>query len=101
MLYKIKLKNADQFLIIDDFVYDWLENDPHYLKIDFLHNIRLHSSGCAVFQKTWKTKSGNYKTETIYPHKLIAEKFISKQKSFNKNLKHRKLSFLYVFVNNG
>ncbi len=86
VLYKIKLKNADQFLIIDDFIFDWLENDPYFTKIDFLHNIRLHSSGCSVFQKTWKTKSGAYTTETIYPHKLIAEKFISKQKSLNKNL---------------
>jgi hypothetical protein len=47
---------------------------------------RRHSSGCAVFQKTWKKADGSYKTETYYLHKLIAEKYIGNQKDKVKKL---------------
>ena len=86
MLYKIKLKNADKFLILEDFIFEWLSNDPYYSEIKMLENVRLHSSGCSVFQKTWRTTNGNYKTETVYLHKLIAEKYLSEQKSSENNL---------------
>lgn len=86
MLYKIKLKNANEFVLVDDFVYDWLTSDPYYVQLDLVNNLRKHSSGCAVFQKTWKTTSGNYKTETIYLHKLIAEKFLAHLRKEGENL---------------
>jgi hypothetical protein len=34
-----------------------------------------------VFQKTWKKAEGGFKTETIYLHKLIAEKFLAANKT--------------------
>lgn len=86
MLYKVKLKNADDIVILDAEVYEYLTTDPYLVKVDFINNLRRHSSGCAVFQKTWKKASGGYKTETIYLHKLIAEKFLSDQKSGRRNL---------------
>ncbi len=86
MLYKIKLKNADDNVIVDDKVYEYLTSDPYLKKVDFINNIRRHSSGCAVFQKTWQKAEGGYKTETIYLHKLIAEKFLADQRSKTKNL---------------
>lgn len=86
MLYKVKLKNADDNVLIDDHVYEWLTSDPYLTKVDFINNLRKHSSGCAVFQKTWKKQDGSYKTETIYLHKLIAEKFLSDSKSSENNL---------------
>lgn len=86
MLYKVKLKNADENVILDDEVYEKLSNDPYLSRVDFLNNLRRHSSGCAVFQKTWKKAEGGYKTETIYLHKLIAERFLGDQKSDSKNL---------------
>lgn len=86
MLYKVKLKNADEEVLLDDKVYEYLTSDPYLVKVDFINNLRKHSSGCAVFQKTWKKADGGYKTETIYLHKLIAEKFLQKQKSREKNL---------------
>lgn len=86
MLYKVKLKNADDNVLIDDNVYEYLSSDPYLKKVDFIHNLRKHSSGCAVFQKTWQKAEGGYKTETIYLHKLIAEKFLAKQRSKTKNL---------------
>ena len=86
MLYKIKLKNADEVVILDDNVYEYLSTDQYLVKVDFINNLRRHSSGCAVFQKTWPRASGGYKTETIYLHKLIAEKFLADQRSKTRNL---------------
>lgn len=86
MLYKVKLKNADEHVLLDDHVYEWLTSDPYLVKVDFINNLRRHSSGCAVFQKTWKKADGGYKTETIYLHKHIAEKFLGGTKSNKKNL---------------
>lgn len=81
MIYKIKLKNAEQSVLLDDRVYEWIISDPYLVKMDLLNNLRLHSSGCVVFQKTWKKAEGGYKTETIYLHKLIAEKFLTEEKN--------------------
>ncbi len=86
MLYKVKLKNADEEVLLDDKVYEYLTSDPYLVKVDFINNLRRHSSGCAVFQKTWKKADGGYKTETIYLHKLIAEKFLATDKTGKKNL---------------
>ncbi|MEM9928633.1 MAG: hypothetical protein AAF840_02325, partial [Bacteroidota bacterium] len=65
---KLALKNSGSFAIIDRKVYEELTKDPHLAGIQFFSNLRQHSSGCAVFQKTYKSadsKSG-YRTETIY-----------------------------------
>ncbi len=86
MLYKVKLKNADDTVILDSKVYEYLTTDPYLVKVDFINNLRRHSSGCAVFQKTWPKAGGGYKTETIYLHKLVAEKFLGDSKGSGKNL---------------
>ncbi len=86
MLYKVKLKNADEHVLLDDRVYEWLTSDAYLTRVDFINNLRKHSSGCAVFQKTWKKSDGSFKTETIYLHKIIAEKFLIHQKSKENNL---------------
>ena len=86
MLYKVKLKNADENVLLDDHVYEALTEDPYLAKVDFVNNLRRHSSGCAVFQKTWKKAEGGYKTETIYLHRLIAERFLIDTRSNKKNL---------------
>jgi len=86
VLYKVKLKNSNDTVILDDKVYEYLTSDAYLVKIDLINNLRRHSSGCAVFQKTWSQAKGGYKTETIYLHKLVAEKFLNKQKSKTKNL---------------
>lgn len=71
---------------LDSAAYEWLTTDPYFVEIDLINNLRRHSSGCAVFQKTWKKASGSYKTETYYLHKLIAEKFLGDQKDKVKRL---------------
>ena len=86
MLYKVKLKNADDNVLLDDKVYEWLTSDAYLSRVDFLNNLRRHSSGCAVFQKTWKKTDGTFKTETIYLHKLVAERFLADTKTANDNL---------------
>ena len=86
MQYRIKLKNSEECVILDSQVYDDLSSDPYLTKIKLLANLRRHSSGCAVFQKTRKKASGRYETETIYLHKLIAERFLAHMATKNKNL---------------
>lgn len=86
MLYKVKLKNSDETVLLDDQCYEFLTTDPYLVKVDFINNLRRHSSGCAVFQKTWRKADGSYKTETIYLHKLLAEKFLGTTKSSERNL---------------
>lgn len=86
MLYKVKLKNANDSVLLDDEVYENLANDPYLARVKFLDNLRRHSSGCAVFQKTWKKADGGYKTETIYLHKLVAERFLKDDKTDEKRL---------------
>ncbi|PWJ39973.1 Pathogenesis-related transcriptional factor and ERF protein [Sediminitomix flava] len=78
MLVKLLLKNSPKKVIIDDHVYDYLRTNPYLQSIDFIHNLREHSSGRAVFQKSWRQTDGSYKTETIYLHKMVAEKFLEK-----------------------
>ncbi len=86
MIHRVKLKNSEDFAIFDDQAYEFLTTDPYLIKIDFINNIRRHSSGCGVFQKVWKNQDGSYVTETIYLHKLIAEKFLSHHKTDKVNL---------------
>lgn len=87
MLFKVKLKNASDEVLLDGEVYNYLSSNPYFDKINFIENLRRHSSGCAVFQKSWKQASGKYKIETIYLHRLIAEKFLDKpDKNSGKNL---------------
>ena len=81
VLYKIKLKNSPEIVMVDEKVFDYLSNDVYLKSVDLVNNLRRHSSGCAVFQKTSKKEEGGYSTETIYLHKLIAEKFLIDQKS--------------------
>ncbi len=78
MLYKINLKNADKSITIEETIKNHLENDVYLSNINFLQNLREHSSGYAVFQKAWKQLDGTYKMETIYLHKYITEHFIAR-----------------------
>lgn len=86
MLIKIKLKNSESEVLLDSNVYEALTQDAYLAQIDILNNLRLHSSGCAVFQKTWKKPDGSYKTETIYLHKLVAERFLAEKRNDIDNL---------------
>jgi hypothetical protein len=86
VIYKVKLKNSDDMVLLDDHVYEALSADPYLSKANFINNLRKHSSGCAVFQKTWKKADGSFKTETIYLHKLVAEKFLAEQRKGNRRL---------------
>ncbi len=88
MEIKIKLSNSLESVIVDKKVYDeFLTKDPHLVEINFVNILRLHSSGCCVFQKTWTLPNkGGYRTETIYLHKLIAEKYLANTKSDSNKL---------------
>ncbi len=77
MLYKVKLKNADKYVVISGDAYEFIEQNEYYKTIEFLKNLRLHSSGYVFYQRNYPVKDG-YKNVTIYLHKLIAEKFVEK-----------------------
>ena len=88
MSHRIPLKNAAESAILDEHVYRELENDSHLHELRFFDNLRLHSSGCVVFQKTYKcdkAKKG-YRTETIYLHKLVAERYLSHKRTGDRKL---------------
>ena len=84
--HKIKLKNSTEKATVDAKGLKYLTTDPKMAKIDIVNNLRLHSSGCAVFQKTSKQKKGTFKTTTLYLHKVIAEKFLKGDKTRKNNL---------------
>jgi len=86
MLYKVKLKNSLEEVLLDVNVHEFLTSEPYLKKVKFLDNLRRHSSGCAVFQKTTKKPEGGYATKTIYLHKFIAEKYLLDQKKGEKEL---------------
>ena len=82
----LPLKNADREAIVDDRVYKWLTTDPELVDMQFVANLRLHSSGCAVYQRTKRVTKGEYETTTIYLHKHIAEKYLAKFKTERQNV---------------
>ncbi len=86
MLYKIKLTNADDHVVLDDFVFEFLSNDVYFKSINFVNRLRKHSTGCVVFQKSWPKAGGGFKIETIYLHKYIAEKWLADQFTGDNNL---------------
>ena len=87
MTYRIQLKNSEDYILLDREVYEALNKDQELAALGFLNNLRKHSSGCAVFQKTIKRNDGEgYDTLTIYLHKLVAERFLNHQKSDENNL---------------
>lgn len=88
MSRQLTLKNSDRLVLIDEQVYAELGQDPHLREVKFLDNLRLHSSGCVVFQKTYKRTDGTkgYRTETLYLHKLIAERYLADGRVGDNNL---------------
>ncbi|OWY23867.1 Pathogenesis-related transcriptional factor and ERF protein [Sphingobacteriales bacterium UPWRP_1] len=92
MIFKVKLKNADKFALLSADVHEFIMNNTYLNAIGFLDNLRLHSNGYVFFQKNHPLNNGGYKNETIYLHKYIAERFVSRPESEQK---------LYVSIVNG
>ncbi len=79
MLYRLKLKNASSKVItLSEEAYNFFAESEYYKSLDFIDNLRLHSSGYAFFQKNYPMQNGSYKNVTIYLHKAIAERFLPK-----------------------
>ncbi len=86
MIKRIKLKNYEDEILLDKDIYEELLADRKVAELELLTNLRKHSSGCAVFQKTYKNEDGSFRTETIYLHRFIAERFLKDQYSEENNL---------------
>ena len=83
----LPLKNTAQTTTIDAHVYRALRADHRLTELGLLDNLRVHSSGCVVFQKARKCdESGSYRTLTIYLHKLIAERYLAGTRTAERNL---------------
>ncbi|MGE0638610.1 MAG: HNH endonuclease [Bacteroidia bacterium] len=84
MSYKIKLKNTkSESVVLDDKGYKAVKGDKKLSSINFLENLRAHSSGYGIFQRCITTKKGPV-YETIYLHRWLAEKFVKKPKTSRK-----------------
>lgn len=83
LLYRFKLKNRDfKYATIDERGYKYLTEDPVLREMPVLENLREHStSGAAVFQKWYRDVTNKSYQETIYLHKLLAEKFLGSRPS--------------------
>ncbi len=81
MLYRITLKNSDKSVILSEDGYKLISEDAYLQSIELLKNLRMHSNGYAFYQKNHPDKSGGYRNETIYLHKLLAEKLLDKPES--------------------
>ncbi len=87
VICKVPLKNSKKKVLLDLPIYEYLSENPYYQSIKLLENLREHSSGCCVFQKSWKRPDGQgYTIQTIYLHKLICEKWISEAPAKNFNV---------------
>ncbi|MFC2176665.1 HNH endonuclease [Bacteroidota bacterium] len=84
MSVKVKLKNRENmFVVMDQKIYDDIQENEHLMSLNFLDNLRAHSNGYAVYQRCITTKNGPV-YETIYLHKYIANKFVKKEKTDKK-----------------
>ncbi len=80
MLYQIKLKNKERkSVLIDEQSYRYFTEDLVLKDMNVLDNLREHAtSGAAVYQKWFRSIQNKSYQETIYLHKAIAEKFITR-----------------------
>jgi len=89
MNYRIKLKNVDEYAIIDGDSYEYISNEPAFRELEVLENLRKHAtSGAPVFQKWLRKSNGEKYQETLYLHKMIAEKFIPKTDAEQRYVMH-------------
>ena len=83
----LPLKNTTDCAQLDTHVYEALQQDERLAELSFLQNLRMHSSGCVVFQKARKCEvTEGYRTETIYLHKLVAERYLAHTRTPSRNL---------------
>ena len=68
-------------MVFSEQLFNYFNDTKYKKKIEFLANLRLHSSGYAFYQKNYPLKDGTYKNVTIYVHKAAAEKFLPKPES--------------------
>ena len=63
--HQVKIKNADDFVILDDQGFQYITSDKEMLSLNLAENLRVHSSGCIFFQKTIKQNQLNNKKKLI------------------------------------
>ncbi|MBI1228459.1 MAG: hypothetical protein GC192_24705 [Bacteroidetes bacterium] len=84
-MYKLKLKNTQEFALVDDKVYEWLSTDPEMIKLDVLNYLYLHTTPRAVFNRRISLDGKPSKILKFYLHNLIAENFLNSTKTKKKS----------------
>jgi hypothetical protein len=90
MVIKVKLKNADKYVLLDHEVFEALNALPQFKEYDIFEHLREHSSGVPVFQKYVDTIGGKLNVVTIYLALYIAKLYLPRPD----NGKRMFLSFL-------
>ncbi len=80
----VDLKNSTKKVILTKKALNFFKRDPEFKKVNFLNNLRLHSSGYAFFQKNFPLKKGGYRNLTIYLHRAVADKYLKKPRARKK-----------------
>ena len=84
MTTKIQIKSrANVEVCLDDHILHLLQEDEHLKEIGSLDKLLQHSNGYAYFQR-YRGYKAQPKYETIYLHKLIAERYIPKPETDKK-----------------
>jgi hypothetical protein len=81
MVIKIKLKNADKYVLLDHEVFEALNALPQFKEYDIFEHLREHSSGVPVFQKYVDTIGGKLRVMTIYLALYIAKLYLPRPES--------------------
>jgi hypothetical protein len=81
MVIKIKLKNADKYVLLDHEVFEALNALPQFKEYDIFEHLREHSSGVPVFQKYVDTIGGKLQVVTIYLALYIAKLYLPRPDS--------------------
>lgn len=77
MLYKITLRNCqNEEVLLSEEAYNLITLDPEYAGKNLAENLRKHSNGYAFYQKNHPLRDGSYQNETLYLHKILADKFL-------------------------
>lgn len=84
MTVKVPLSNKPELSVeLDEEIFEELSKDERLTSLKFFDNLRRHSNGYAFFQRYISHKASP-KYETIYLHKLIAERYIERPKTDKK-----------------
>lgn len=74
----VKLRNVDQYVLLDEAVHSWLATDPLMKHLQVLDYLYQKDFPRIVFLRTIRVSKDLYEKHSFYLHTLIAETFLTK-----------------------